>query len=241
VRPLGSSFFAVVVAAGIGERMNATLPKQYLPLLGKPVLAHTLEAFERFEPVTEVTVVIHPLHEKIFEQEVLERYRFRKVRRYVFGGATRQDSVYEGVKVYRDHPEDFVLIHDGVRPLVGEEVLWRCVEGLRKHEAVCVAIPSVDTLKLSLDGQTVQKTLDRRTVWRAQTPQAFRVGLILQAFEQARREGFQGTDDASLVERLGIPVHLVLGSEENLKITTPQDFLLAEEMLRFRVRWSRTG
>lgn len=238
---LGSSFFAVVVAAGVGERMNSSLPKQYLPLLGKPVLAHTLEAFERFAPVEEIVVVIHRAHEEIFRREILRRYEFQKVRHYIFGGRTRQDSVYEGLKLYRDHLEDFVLIHDGVRPLVGEEVLQRCVEGVTEHEAVCVAIPSVDTLKLSPDGRTIGETLDRRKVWRAQTPQAFRIGLILKALERAREEGFYGTDDAMLVERLGVPVHIVLGSEENLKITTPQDFLLAEEMLRWRTRWSRTG
>ncbi|MBC7217801.1 MAG: 2-C-methyl-D-erythritol 4-phosphate cytidylyltransferase, partial [Candidatus Caldatribacterium sp.] len=187
----------------------------------------------------EVAVVIHPLHEDIFRREILKKYDFRKLRHYVFGGATRQDSVYEGLKLYRDHPEDFVLIHDGVRPLVSESILRRCVEEVARCEAVCVAIPSVDTLKYSPDGRTIGETLDRRKIWRAQTPQAFRIGLILDAFERARADGFLGTDDASLVERLGFPVHIVPGSEENLKITTPQDFLLAEEMLRWRVRCLR--
>ncbi|MEN3203430.1 MAG: 2-C-methyl-D-erythritol 4-phosphate cytidylyltransferase [Atribacterota bacterium] len=239
MRLLGSLFFAVVVAAGVGERMNTSLPKQYLPLLGKPVLAYTLEAFERCEAITEVTVVIHPLHEEIFRREILKKYDFRKLRHYVFGGATRQDSVYEGIKLYRDCLEDFVLIHDGVRPLISEGIIKRCVEEVAQFEAVCVAIPSVDTLKLSPDGKTIEGTLDRRKVWRAQTPQAFRVSLILEALERAQKEGFCGTDDASLVERLGFPVRIVLGSEENLKITTPQDFLIAEEMLRWRIRWSR--
>lgn len=217
--------------------MNAPLPKQYLPLLGKPVLAHTLEVFEQCEAITEFVVVIHPLHEEIFRREILRKYDFRKLRRYVFGGTTRQDSVYEGVKLYKDRLEDFVLIHDGVRPLVSKSILQRCVEEVARSEAVCVAIPLVDTPKLSSDGRTIEGTLDRKRIWRAQTPQAFRVGLILKALERARQEGFYGTDDAALVERLGLPVHIVLGSEENLKITTPWDFLLAEEMLRWRVRW----
>lgn len=218
--------------------MNVSFPKQYLPLLGKPVLAHTLSAFERCQAIEEIVVVIHPLHEGIFRQEVLKKYDFRKLRHYVFGGATRQDSVYEGVKLYQSRPEDFVLIHDGVRPLVSEGIIRRCVEEVARYEAVCVAIPSVDTLKFSSDGKVIEKTLDRRNIWRAQTPQAFRIGLILEAFEKAKAEGFHGTDDASLVERLGFPVRIVPGSEENLKITTPQDFLLAEEMLRWRVRCS---
>lgn len=219
--------------------MNTPLPKQYLPLLGKPVLVHTLEAFEQCEAISEFVVVIHPLHEEIFRREVLKKYGFQKLRHYVFGGATRQDSVYEGLKLYRDRLEDFVLIHDGVRPLVSKGILKRCVEEVAQFGAVCVAIPSVDTLKLSSDGKTIEGTLDRKRVWRAQTPQAFRIGLILEAFERAREEGFYGTDDASLVERLGFPVRIVPGSEENLKITTPQDFLIAEEMLRWRVRWLR--
>ncbi len=218
--------------------MNASFPKQYLPLLGKPVLAHTLLAFERCRAIEEIVVVIHPLHEGIFCREVLKKYDFRKLRHYVFGGATRQDSVYEGLKLYRSRPEDFVLIHDGVRPLVSEGIIRRCVEEVARYEAVCVAIPSVDTLKFSSDGKVIERTLDRRSIWRAQTPQAFRIGLILEAFEKAKVEGFHGTDDASLVERLGFPVRIVPGSEENLKITTPQDFLLAEEMLRWRVRCS---
>lgn len=219
--------------------MNTSVPKQYLPLLGKPVLAHTLEVFDRCDAIAEVTVVIHPQHEDIFRREILRRYDFRKLRHYVFGGATRQDSVYAGLKIYREHPEDFVLIHDGVRPLVSEDIVRRCVAEVARCGAVCVAIPSVDTLKFSPDGKTIEKTLDRRNIWRAQTPQAFRIRLILEALEQARSEGFCGTDDASLVERLGVRVAIVPGSEENLKITTPQDFLLAEEMLRWRVRWSR--
>lgn len=241
MKDLGHSFFALVVAAGVGERMNTFLPKQYLPLLGKPVLAHTLDAFERFPDIEGIVVAIHPSHVEIFEREILRKYEYRKFRRYVFGGATRQTSVYEGLKTLRDRPQDFVLIHDGVRPLVSEEILKRCTEAVARYEAVCCAIPSVDTLKLSLDGKTIEETLDRRKVWRAQTPQAFRIELIFRALEQALEDGFQGTDDASLVEHLGVQVHLVLGSEENLKITTPQDFLLAEEMLRWRIRWSHIG
>lgn len=227
-------FFAIIVAAGIGERVNSVTPKQYLPLLGKPILAHTLDVFEKSPWIGEVIVVINPLHEEIFRKEVWARYGYRKVKKYILGGETRQESVYRGVREVKNRRDDFVLIHDGVRPLVDEKILKRCVEAVIRSEAVCCAMPCVDTIKRSLDGEVIDETLDRQKIWRAQTPQAFRISLIWEALERAREEGFQGTDDSSLVERMGKSVHLVLGSEDNLKITTPQDLILAEELLRWR-------
>lgn len=227
-------FFAVVVAAGVGERMNHAIPKQYLPILGKPVLAHTLEVFERCAAIEEVIPVINARHEDLFLREVWRRYAYRKVKRYVFGGERRQDSVYQGLLALKEYGDDFVLVHDGVRPLLDEATLWRCVESLREHEAVCCAVPCVDTLKLTEDGKVIRETLDRRKIWRAQTPQGFRVGLLWEALRWAEENHFWGTDDASLVEQLGKPVYLVLGSEDNLKITTPQDLVFAEERLRWR-------
>jgi len=222
------------VAAGRGERVNSVTPKQYLPLLGKPILAHTLDIFEKSPWIGEIIVVINPLHEEIFKKEVWERYGYRKVKKYISGGETRQESVYGGVREVKNRGDDFVLIHDGVRPLVDEKILERCVEGVIKFEAVCCAMPCVDTIKCSLNGEVIDETLDRQKIWRAQTPQAFRISLIWEALERAKEEGFQGTDDSSLVERMGKPVRLVLGSEDNLKITTPQDLILAEELLRWR-------
>ena len=227
-------FFAIIVAAGKGERVNSLIPKQYLPLLGKPILAHTLDIFEKSPWIGEIIVVINPLHEEIFKKEVWEKYGYRKIKKYVSGGETRQDSVYCGVRELKDKSADFVLIHDGVRPLVDEKILERCVEGVTKFEAVCCALPCADTIKRSLDGEIIDETLDRQKIWRAQTPQAFRISLIWEALEKAKEEGFQGTDDSSLVERMGKSVHLVLGSEDNLKITTPQDLILAEGLLRWR-------
>jgi len=227
-------FFAIIVAAGRGERVDSVTPKQYLPLLGKPILAHTLDVFEKSPWIGEIIVVINPLHEEIFKKEVWERYGYRKVKKYISGGETRQESVYGGVREVKNRGDDFVLIHDGVRPLVDEKILERCVEGVIKFEAVCCAMPCVDTIKCSLNGEVIDETLDRQKIWRAQTPQAFRISLIWEALERAKEEGFQGTDDSSLVERMGKPVRLVLGSEDNLKITTPQDLILAEELLRWR-------
>jgi len=227
-------FFVVVVAAGVGERMNRATPKQYLPVLGKPVLAHTLEIFENCAEIEEVVPVINVLHEDLFVRQIWRKYSYRKVRRYVFGGARRQDSVYQGLLALKEYRNDFVLVHDGVRPLLDGATLRRCLQGLREHEAVCCAVPCVDTLKLIEDGKVIRETLDRKKIWRAQTPQGFRIGLLWEALQCAEKDGFWGTDDASLVERLGKAVYLVVGSEDNLKITTPQDLLFAEERLRWR-------
>jgi len=216
--------------------MNSTIPKQYLPLLGKPVLAYTLDVFEACSEIEEIIVVIHPHHEDLFLRQVFKRYHYEKVRKYVFGGKRRQDSVYRGLLELRGREEDFVLVHDGVRPLLDQRTLKRCIEELKEHEAVCCAIPCVDTLKMTENGKSIQGTLDRHKVWRAQTPQGFRVKLLWEALERAFQDDFCGTDDSVLVERLGQPVYLVLGSEDNLKITTPQDVIFAEERLRWRGR-----
>ncbi len=214
--------------------MNSIVPKQYLPVLGKPVLAHTIDAFERSSYIDEIIVVINRFHEKEFREQILSRDRYTKLKKYVFGGDSRQDSVYAGLEMLHDRPDDYVLIHDGVRPLVEEDILKRTIEGVVEHEAVCCAIPSTDTLKISNNFQVIDSTLDRSLIWRAQTPQSFKVSIIWNAIQQARADGFQATDDSSLVERMGIPVYLILGSEDNFKITTPQDFIRAEEKLRWK-------
>jgi len=214
--------------------MNSIVPKQYLPVLGKPVLAHTIDAFERSSYIDEIIVVINRFHEKEFREQILFRNRYTKLKKYVFGGDSRQDSVYAGLEMLHDRLDDYVLIHDGVRPLVEEDILKRTIEGVVEHGAVCCAIPSTDTLKISSNFQVIDSTLDRSLIWRAQTPQSFKVSVIWNAIQRARADGFQATDDSTLVERMGIPVYLILGSEDNFKITTPQDFIRAEEKLRWK-------
>jgi 2-C-methyl-D-erythritol 4-phosphate cytidylyltransferase len=226
-------FIALIVAAGTGERMNSIIPKQFLPVLGKPVLAYTIDAFEKSPLIDEIIVVINENHEKQFQEQILNHIQTKKVLHYVFGGGTRQDSVYAGLELIFNRPDDYVLIHDGVRPLVSEDILMRSVEGVMKYGAVCCAIPSVDTLKISKNNNYIDSTLDRSVVWRAQTPQSFKISIIWEAIQKAKVDGFYATDDSAMVERIGIPVYLVLGSEENYKITTPQDFMRAEENLRW--------
>lgn len=227
-------FHAVIVAAGTGERLDSVVPKQYLPILGKPVLVRTLNVFDRFPLIREMIVVINSSHEKLFIESVLKKYRFHRMIRFVHGGSSRQESVERGLDSLGVSEDDFVFIHDGVRLFVDQDILFRCAEAVRVHEAVCCALPCVDTVKVTEDGKTVHHSIDRSAVWRAQTPQVFRVSLIRKAFERAREEGFFATDDSSLVERLGKPVFLVSGSEDNFKITTAGDFLRAEELIRWR-------
>ncbi len=226
-------YHAVIVAAGTGERMDSLVPKQYLPVLGKPVLAHTLEVFQDASFIQNIVVVINPHHQKIFQEGILKSENVGKRIQWVYGGDTRQKSVLAGVTALEEFSEDYVLIHDGVRMLVSHDILKRCAEAVREYEAACCAVPCVDTLKVTSNGRTIDHSLDRNTVWRAQTPQAFRISLALKALRKAEEEGFHGTDDASLVERTGHPVVLVPGSEDNFKITTACDFLRAEELIRW--------
>lgn len=216
-------FIALIVAAGTGERMNSVIPKQFLPVLGKPLLAYTIDVFEKSPLIDEIIIVINKNHEKQFQEQILTHIHTHKDLRYVFGGDTRQDSVYAGLELIYNRPHDHVLIHDGVRPLVSEEILKRSVEGVIKYGAVCCAIPSVDTLKLCKSNGSIESTLDRSIVWRAQTPQSFKISIIWEAIQKAKAENFHATDDSAMVERLGIPVYLVLGSEDNYKITRSEE------------------
>ena len=213
-----------------GEWGQAT-PKQFLHLLGKPVLAHALLPFEALEEVREIVLVIPPEWESYCRSEIVDLYGLKKITRLLPGGAERQDSVYIGLKAI---PEDLkvVLVHDGARPLVSREIILESLRAAQDHGAAVVAIPLGDTLKQVQADRFSQGTLNREGLWLAQTPQAFRREVLLSAYEKAIREQFCGTDDASLVERMGLPVKIVEGSTRNLKVTTQEDITLAEALLR---------
>jgi 2-C-methyl-D-erythritol 4-phosphate cytidylyltransferase len=223
---------ALIPAAGMGKRMAAGINKQYLSLGGKPILAHTLSIFE-LAPFVDETVVIVPEDEIPYCREsVVDRFGFTKTRRIVAGGRERQESVCNGLRAVSElMDDDIVIIHDGVRPFVSLETVRCSVETARRYDGALVAVPVKDTVKTAVEGIVVD-TPDRRNIWLAQTPQTFRYGLIRNAHEQAMAEGFQGTDDASLVERMGKKVHIVMGDYRNIKITTPEDMVLAEAFLQ---------
>lgn len=224
---------ALIPAAGMGKRMGAGINKQYLLLAGKPILAHTLEVFEQASFVEEVYLVVPEDEIPYCRENVVERYGFAKVAGIVPGGSERQHSVLNGLRAMGspDPQDTVVVIHDGVRPFLPLSVLRNSVEAALRNDGALVAVPVKDTVKVVKEG-IVLHTPERDSLWLAQTPQAFRFGVIRAAHEQAALEGWLGTDDSSLVERLGKSVRLVAGEYSNFKITTPEDLLLAEAFLR---------
>jgi 2-C-methyl-D-erythritol 4-phosphate cytidylyltransferase len=223
---------ALIPAAGMGKRMGAAINKQYLLLNGMPIVAHTIALFEHAPFIDDIYLVTPEPEIPYCREQVVERYAFAKVRNIVPGGAERQHSVLNGLRAVADaRDDDVVLIHDGVRPLVPVHVLERALEAAAEHDAALVAVPAKDTVKIVADG-IVRETPPRENIWLAQTPQAFRYGVIRAAHEAADAERFLGTDDSMLVERLGREVHIVPGDYRNIKITTPEDLILAEAFLR---------
>ncbi len=223
---------ALIPAAGMGKRMAAGINKQYLKLGGKPILAQTLDIFEKAPFVDDIFVIVPEDEIAYCRENVIESYKFRKVRQIVAGGRERQQSVFNGLKAAENlNADDVVIIHDGVRPFVPVEVVRKSVEIACNMDGALVAVPVKDTVKIAVGGVVVS-TPDRGKIWLAQTPQTFRYGIIREAYENAESEGFVGTDDSSLVERVGKKVQIVMGDYRNIKITTPEDMLLAEAFLK---------
>ncbi len=221
---------ALIPAAGMGRRMGASMNKQYLLLDGKPILAHTLELFQKADCIDEIIVVVPAEEIEYCRIHVVEKYGLEKVRQIVAGGAERQHSVLLGLLALDCQDDDLVLIHDGVRPFVPLAAVQRSIEIAREHDGALVAVPVKDTVKVIKDA-FVAATPAREALWLAQTPQTFRYRIILAAHKLAEAEGFVGTDDSSLLERMSKKVHVVIGDYRNIKITTPEDLLLAQAFL----------
>jgi 2-C-methyl-D-erythritol 4-phosphate cytidylyltransferase len=218
---------ALITAAGSGVRMGSRIPKQYLALRGVPILARTLMAFEKHPLVDRIVVTVPPGDEDRFRSRVLDPFDLKKVIAVIAGGETRQASVYYGL--IRLEETDIVAIHDGVRPLVSAEVITATIRAAESTGAALACVPVRDTVKKRTGAHL--ETIPREDLWLAQTPQTFRTGLMLKAHRKALEEGFIGTDDAMLVERLGLPVDVVEDSRDNIKITTPEDLELAGMLL----------
>ncbi len=225
--------FALVPAAGMGKRMGASINKQYLELAGKPIVAHTLQIFQDSPLVSGVILVIPEDEITYCRREVIERYQLSKVLSVVSGGAERQQSVMNGLNALMDYAEDddIVLIHDGVRPFIDQAMLQNSIELAATGVAALVAVQVKDTIKVVKNCRAIA-TPERSSLWQAQTPQSFRFSQILRAHRQAVSEAFEGTDDCSLVERCGESVVIVQGNYRNIKITTPEDLLLAEMFMK---------
>lgn len=213
----------IVVAAGEGKRFGFS--KQFALLRGKSVLDWSLEAFEDHEDVSEVILV---LKDDSKNTDYIER--FRKIASIAKGGDKRQDSVLSGFLKIDPEKSRIVLVHDGVRPLVSKELIDRVIEAAQEKEAVVPAVPLKDTVKL-VDEQVVTRTLDRDKLFLIQTPQGFLYSTLKAALDESRKDDYYGTDEASLVERIGKKVTVVQGDPKNIKITTPEDIKIAEAFL----------
>jgi 2-C-methyl-D-erythritol 4-phosphate cytidylyltransferase len=221
---------AIVAAAGQGRRLGGHRAKQFLELAGVPVIVHTLRRFEQCASIHEVVVVL-PQADTAGFLALAGKYNLLKLARVVTGGATRAESVWRGLQAVRPQTAEVVAVHDGVRPFVTPEEITRTVEAARESGASVLVAPVVDTIKEVLDGQ-VARTLERRALRRALTPQCFRYAILRRAFEEARSLGEDVTDDSFLVEQLGLTVSIVEGDARNIKITRPEDIQLAEIILK---------
>ncbi|MFP7754423.1 2-C-methyl-D-erythritol 4-phosphate cytidylyltransferase [Thermodesulfobacteriota bacterium B35] len=223
----------IIPAAGSGSRMGASVPKQFLSLAGEPLLVRTVRTF-LLSPAIDLAVVVVPAAHREETRQILQRHLSPALSRrilFTVGGATRQDSVRSGLEALPAET-DIVLVHDGARPLVSQDLILRCIAGAREHGAAIAAVAVKDTLK-RVDGRgCIRATVDRSGLWQAQTPQAARRELLLRAHQQAAEKGFVGTDEAALLEHAEIPVRVVEGEEQNIKITRPGDMALAAGLLQ---------
>ncbi|HSG05857.1 MAG TPA: 2-C-methyl-D-erythritol 4-phosphate cytidylyltransferase, partial [Nitrospiria bacterium] len=222
---------AIIPAAGQGRRIGSSKPKQFLVLLGKPLLYYSLDVFEKSGWIDEIYLVVPEGMESYCREEILEKFGFKKIKGILKGGQTRQDSVYQGLTAL---PPDIerVVVHDGVRPFLTGELLGRAVRDCtREIDGVVVAVPLKDTPKRVRAGGWIDSTVNREGLYLAQTPQVFWAGVFKEAYKNAGKEGLKGTDDSALVEEIGGKIRILEGSGENIKVTTPEDLAHAERIL----------
>ena len=227
--------YAIILAAGRGTRMNQNINKMFLSLKDKPLIAHTLEAFYSLDEIKGIVLVVSPGEEDMMRERVLDVYPPKKPIKIVQGGEERQHSVYNGLKALPSDAQ-LVAIHDGARPLITPQVIERSFEVAEKWGAAVAGMPVKDTIKVVDSRGRVKETPDRSYLWLVQTPQTFTYSLIMEAHQKAWQDNFLATDDSTLVERLGGDVYMIGGGYENLKVTTPEDIAIAEEILTTRER-----
>jgi 2-C-methyl-D-erythritol 4-phosphate cytidylyltransferase len=223
---------AIIVAAGRGSRAGGARAKQFREISGIPIIIHTLARFELCETISEAVVVLPGDAREEF-LALAAGHGLRKVSRAVPGGETRAESVWRGLQAFGEIADGVVAVHDGVRPFVTPEEIDRTVRAAEEHGAAVLAAPAVETIK-EADGGRVVRTLERARLWHAQTPQSIRNEILRRAYEQPGALGADVTDCSALVERLGEVVRIVEGGTDNIKITTPRDFALAEILLKSR-------
>ena len=220
----------VIVAAGTGSRMNMGINKQFIKLEGKEIIAYTIEKFYNNSNIEDIVVVVKEDESEFFKKEILDKYNFKNVK-IAYGGKERQDSVYNGLKLL-DEKCDVVLIHDGARPFVSDKIIDKSIEEAKEHKAIVVGVPVKDTIKVIDKDKNIVDTPNRSVLWAVQTPQTFDYNILIDAYKDAFKNKFYGTDDAMLVERIGYKVKMLEGSYNNIKITTQEDLNIGSQILR---------
>lgn len=225
--------FAIIVAAGKSKRMDKNSNKAFLDILNKPMIYHTIKAFQDCSLIDEIIIVTQKTDIKKIN-EIKKQYNFSKIKKIIIGGKERQDSVYNGLMAIKNaKSDDMIVIHNGSNPLVNLKEIIECVNAAKKYGAAVAGFPLKDTIKKTKNG-IIEQTIDRKNIYQMQTPQAIKYGLFAEAFENARKKRLKFTDDVSLVEALGKQVKITECSYENIKITTQEDLNIAEGILMKR-------
>ena len=219
----------VIVAAGSGSRMKRDINKQFIKLDGKEIIAYTKEKFYKSEDIDDIVIVIKENEEKYFIENIINKYGFDNIK-LAYGGKERQDSVYNGIKKLNRNCE-IVLIHDGARPFVNEDIIKNSIEEAKENNAVVEGVPVKDTIKVVDSDGNIVDTPNRSLLWSVQTPQSFKYEIITKAYEYAYSNDYYGTDDAMLVEHIGYNVKMIEGSYDNIKITTEEDLHFGIQIL----------
>ncbi|GFN36559.1 2-C-methyl-D-erythritol 4-phosphate cytidylyltransferase [Tepidimicrobium xylanilyticum] len=220
----------IIAAAGMSHRMGSKINKQFINLKNKPILAHTIEKFERCRFVDEIIVVAREEEIEYCKKEIIKKYKFNKISKVVRGGKERQDSVYNGILAL-DEKAGIVLSHDGARPFIKIKDIVSGIKGAAKYGACVIGVPVKDTIKVVADDNNIENTPKRSLLWIAQTPQCFKKEIILEGYKKAISDDYLATDDSALVERIGVEVKMIMGSYDNIKITTPEDLAVGELFL----------
>jgi len=219
---------AIVVASGTGSRMGSEIPKQFIEVMGKPIISYTLNSLSKCSDIDDIIIVTLPEY-LVYCKDVVDAFNFKKVSKIVCGGQTRSQSVFNGLNELDDSC-DMVVIHDGVRPLIDSDTVSKCISAAVKYGCAAVGVRMKDTIKFVEDG-FIEGTVDREKLWQIQTPQVFKKDLILSFYKNADINSISATDDCALAERAGYKIKIVEGKYENIKITTPQDIFIMKGLL----------
>jgi 2-C-methyl-D-erythritol 4-phosphate cytidylyltransferase len=229
---------AIIVAGGKGSRMGQDINKQYIKVNGKEILLRTLEIFNSISKIDEIILVVPYCDIEFCREHIVEKNNIHKVSKIVQGGSERQESVHNGLLNCKSGTE-IVVIHDGARPFVTEEIVEGNITCAREFDACTTAVPAKDTIKIVGEDMFSIGTPDRKSLFAVQTPQSFRYDLILKAHQNAKENNIIATDDTMLIEKLGFPVRILEGSYSNIKITTPEDLIFAEAIINAGIKKER--